>query len=52
MKKIKISYPRWYCKEHGLEGAVGKSWCLGCYKIDDNTDKPVPYIGYPSANKK
>ncbi len=37
---------KWFCKEHGMEGAVGKSWCFGCYRINDDTDSPVPHLKY------
>ena len=42
---------RWFCGEHGLEGEVGKSWCFGCYKINDDTDSPVPYRGYKTKKE-
>ena len=42
---------RWFCKEHGLEGKVGEDWCFGCYRWNDNTDSPVPHLGY-DLNKK
>ena len=46
MSKKTKAEKRWFCEKHGLEGIVGKSWCFGCYKIDEDTDMPVPYIGY------
>lgn len=46
----KINKKRWFCKKHGLEGVVGMDWCFGCYRIDEDTEQPVPYIGYPNAN--
>ena len=45
-----LSKPRWFCKKHGLEGAVGKDWCFGCYRLDEDTEMPVPYIGYGVRN--
>ena len=27
-------------------------WCFGCYKLDEDTEQPVPYIGYPKTNEK
>lgn len=40
---------RWFCKNHGLAGVVGMDWCFGCYRIDEDTETPVPYLGYPKA---
>lgn len=36
----------WFCKKHGLRGTVGKDWCFGCYRLDEDTEQPVPHIGY------
>lgn len=37
---------RWFCKKHGLEGEVGIDWCFGCYKLDEDTEKPIPHLNY------
>ena len=42
----KQKYGRWFCKKHGMEGAIGGDWCFGCYKFNEDTEEPVPYIGY------
>jgi hypothetical protein len=42
----KENVANWFCKKHGLAGIVGNDWCFGCYKIDEDTETPMPYIGY------